>query len=60
VTRAGRSLAEAHGARLVDDRGNALDERSLASIGAQLETVRQTLANHGVETGSPLALRLFS
>jgi hypothetical protein len=60
MARAARDLAEAHGARLVDDRGNPLDERSLASIGAQLEAVRQTLAGHGIETGSPLALRLFS
>ena len=34
--------------------------RALASIGAQLEAVRQTLAARGIETGSPLALRLFS
>jgi hypothetical protein len=60
MARAGRSLAAAHNARLVDDRGNPLDERSLAAIGAQLETVRQTLAARGIETGSPLALRLFS
>ena len=60
MARAGRSLADAYGARLVDDRGNALDERALAAIGAQLEAVRQTLAGHGIETGSPLALRLFS
>jgi hypothetical protein len=60
MARAGRSLAESHAARLVDDRGNALDDRALASIGAQLEAVRQTLAGHGIETGSPLALRLFS
>ena len=60
MVRAGRSLADAHGARLVDDRGNALDERALASIGAQLQAVRQTLAARGIETGSPLALRLFS
>ena len=60
MARAGRSLADSHGARLVDDRGNALDERSLAAIGAQLEAVRQALAGHGIETGSPLALRLFS
>jgi hypothetical protein len=57
---AGRSLAASHGGRLVDDRGNALDERSLAAIGAQLEAVRQTLAGRGIDTGSPLALRLFS
>jgi hypothetical protein len=60
MARAGRSLAAAHGGRLVDDRGNALDERSLAAIGAQLEAVRQALAGRGIETGSPLALRLFS
>jgi len=60
MARAGRRLAESHGARLVDDRGNALDDRSLAAIGAQLEAVRQTLAGRGIETGSPLALRLFS
>ncbi len=60
MARAGRSLADAHGGRLVDDRGNALDERSLASIGAQLEAVRQALAARGIETGGPLALRLFS
>ena len=60
MARTGRSLAASHGGRLVDDRGNALDERSLAVIGAQLEAVRQTLAGHGIETGSPLALRLFS
>jgi hypothetical protein len=60
MARAARSLAGTYGARLVDDRGNALDERALAAIGAQLEAVRQTLAGHGIETGSPLALRLFS
>jgi ZipA, C-terminal FtsZ-binding domain len=60
MARAGRSLAESHGGRLVDDRGNLLDERSLAAIGAQLEAVRQILAGRGIETGSPLALRLFS
>jgi hypothetical protein len=60
MAQAGRTLAAAHGARLVDDRGSALDERALAAIGAQLEAVRQTLAGHGIEPGSPLALRLFS
>jgi hypothetical protein len=60
MAREGRALAASHGARLVDDRGNALDERALAAIGAQLEAVRQTLAGHGIDTGSPLALRLFS
>jgi hypothetical protein len=60
MARAGRTLAQAHGGRLVDDLGNALDDRALASIGAQLEAVRQTLAGRGIETGSPLAQRLFS
>ena len=60
MTLAGRRLAAAHNGRLVDDRGNALDERSLAAIAAQLEAVRLTLAGRGIETGSPLALRLFS
>ncbi len=48
------------GGRLVDDNGNAVDERALAAIGAQLEAVRQTLAARGIEPGSALALRLFS
>jgi hypothetical protein len=60
MARTGRGLADSHGGRLVDDRGNALDDRSLAAIGAQLEAVRQSLAGYGIETGSPLALRLFS
>jgi hypothetical protein len=60
MVRAGRALAEKHGAKLVDDRGDTLDERALSAIGAQLDAVRQTLAAHGIETGSPLAQRLFS
>ena len=60
MARAGHSLAAAHGGRLVDDRGNPLDDRALASIGAQIEAVRQMLAGRGIETGSALALRLFS
>ena len=42
MARAGRSLAEAHNARLVDDRGNRSTSALLAAIGAQLEAVRQT------------------
>lgn len=60
MARAGRTLAAKYGAKLVDDRGEALDERALSAIGAQLDAVRQTLAAHGIETGSPLAQRLFS
>ena len=60
MARAGRDLAATHDGRLVDDRGNSLDDRALAAIGAQVEAVRQALAARGIETGSPLALRLFS
>ena len=60
MARVGRELAAAHGGKLVDDRGQELDARGLAAIGAQLEAVRQTLLGRGIETGSPLALRLFS
>lgn len=48
------------GGRLVDDNGNTLDERALAAIGAEVESLRARLAELGVEPGSPLALRLFS
>jgi hypothetical protein len=60
MARTGRELAAAHGARLVDDNGNVVDERALAAIGAELEAVRHRLAERGIEPGSPLALRLFS
>jgi len=60
MARAGMQLASSLGGRLVDDNGSALDERSLAAIGGQLEAVRQALAGRGIEPGSPLALRLFS
>ena len=60
MARAGRELAQSRGGRIVDDQGRELDERALASIGAQLEAVRQMLAGRGIEPGSPLALRLFS
>ena len=60
MARAGKSLAQARGGRLVDDAGHELDERALASIGAQLDAVRQRLAGCGIEPGSPLALRVFS
>lgn len=45
---------------LVDDNGRALDEKSLAAIGAELDTVRQALEQRGLPAGGPLALRLFS
>lgn len=48
------------GGRLVDDNGNALDERALDAIGREVEATRGRLAELGIEPGSPLALRLFS
>jgi hypothetical protein len=60
MARAGMQLAAAGGGRIVDDNGTVLDERALAAIGAQLEAVRVMLSGHGIEAGSPLALRLFS
>jgi hypothetical protein len=52
--------ARQRGGRLIDDNGAALDDRTLAEIGAQIEAVRQDLVGRGIEPGSPLALRLFS
>src|SRR3989442_1262093 len=60
MARAGRSLAQARGGRLVDDTGRELDERALAAIGTQLDAVRARLAGCGIEPGSSLALRVFS
>lgn len=60
MARAGLQLAQAGGGRIVDDNGTALDERSLAAIGAQLDAVREMLSARGIEPGSALALRLFS
>jgi hypothetical protein len=48
------------GGRLVDDNGRALDEGSLAAIGAEVEATRARLEGMGIEPGGPLALRLFS
>src|SRR5439155_820141 len=40
MARSARQLAAAHGARLVDDNGNPVDERALAAIGTEVEAVR--------------------
>jgi len=48
------------GGRMVDDNGNNVDERALAAIGVEIESLRARLVEIGVEPGSPLALRLFS
>jgi hypothetical protein len=52
--------ARALGGRLVDDNGNALDDRALAAIRAEVVAVGSRLAELGIEPGGPLALRLFS
>ena len=54
------STARRLGGQVVDDNGNALDERALSAIGVEVEGLRARLAQLGIEPGSPLALRLFS
>jgi hypothetical protein len=60
MTRMAKHLAATLGGRVVDDRGNALDDRALAAIEAQIEPMRRQLAEGGIQPGGPLALRLFS
>ena len=60
MVRLAGQLAAGLGGTLVDDNGRALDEKSLAAIGAELDTVRQALEHRGLPPGGPLALRLFS
>jgi hypothetical protein len=55
-----RDLCAALGGMIVDDNARVLDERALAAIGAQLEAVGAQLEAHGIEPGSPTALRLFA
>ena len=60
MVRCARQLAVSLGGSMVDDNGNGLDERALAAIGAELDTVRRSLEARGVAPGGPLALRLFA
>ena len=53
-------LASVLGGGIVDDNGNALDERAVAAIAQQLDAVRAKLEARGVPPGSPSASRLFS
>lgn len=48
------------GGRVVDDNGTPLDERALGAIGVEVEALRSRLGEIGIESGSPLAQRLFS
>jgi hypothetical protein len=45
---------------MVDDNGNALDERAVEAIALQLDAVGARLEAQGLPPGSPAALRLFS
>ena len=60
MARLAHQLAAVLGGRIVDDEGNALDERAVAAIAQQLDAARARLEARGVPPGSPAALRLFS
>ena len=60
MARLANQLATVLGGSIVDDNGHALDERALAAIANQLDSVRAKLEARGVAPGSPTALRLFS
>lgn len=60
MTRFAHQLAALLGGRMVDDNGNALDERAVAAIAQQLDAVRGRLEARGVPPGGASALRLFS
>lgn len=60
MARLAHQLAAVLGGSIVDDNGQALDERAVAAIAAQLDAVRARLEERGVTPGSPTALRLFS
>jgi hypothetical protein len=60
MTRFAHQLVTALGGSMVDDNGNALDERAIAAIALQLDAVRARLEAQGLAPGSPAALRLFS
>lgn len=55
-----RDLCARLGGRIVDDNAHPLDERALAAIGGQLDTVAGALQARGIEPGGPAALRLFA
>ena len=60
MVRFARQLAAGVGGSLVDDNGRPLDAQALATIGSELDAVRQALEARGVAPGGSLALRLFS
>jgi hypothetical protein len=54
-----RELAQTLGARLVDDNGQALEERAIAGIQAQLDRLTGEMRAAGIEPGSARARRLY-
>ena len=60
MTRFAHHLATTLGGSMVDDNGNALDERAVTAIAQQLDAVRARLEEQGLPPGGPAALRLFS
>jgi FtsZ-interacting cell division protein ZipA len=60
MARLAHQLATVLGGSIADDNGNTLDERAVAAIAQQLDTVRARLEAQGITPGSPTALRLFS
>lgn len=60
MARLAHQLVSVLGGSIVDDNGNALDERALAAIAQQLDSARAKLDARGLTPGSPTALRLFS
>jgi hypothetical protein len=60
MSRMAVAVAGEAGGSLVDDNENALDERALAAIEAQLDKIRGELELRGIVPGSALASRLFS
>jgi ZipA, C-terminal FtsZ-binding domain len=60
MARLAHQLSTTLGGTMVDDNGNALDERAVAAIAQQLDAVCTRLEAHGIAPGSPAALRLFS
>lgn len=60
MARLAHQLASVLGGGIVDDNGQALDERAVGAIAQQLDAVCARLQARGVAPGSPTALRLFS
>lgn len=57
---AARRMAASLEGRLVDDNGHALEEREFSAIELQLDAVKAMFDAQGFDTGSAVALRLFS